>query len=85
MGTESPSEASGEAVDGHVSISAPRGLRFAVEATATLLGALAMFWLQGCADAKAFELDPRIFCAVTAGHFALDAAASARSGLARSD
>ena len=38
-----------------------------VGATGALLGALAMFWLQGHADANAFGKHPRIYCTSAGG------------------
>ena len=38
-----------------------------VGATVALLGALAMFWLQGHADAKAFGKYPRVYCTSAGG------------------
>ena len=43
-----------------------------IGATGALLGALAVFWLQGRADAKAFGQYPRIFCSYAGGQIITD-------------
>lgn len=40
-----------------------------IGATGALIGALAVFWLQGRADAKAFGQYPRIYCLSAGGEF----------------
>lgn len=40
-----------------------------IGATGALIGALAVFWLQGRADAKAFGQYPRIYCLSAGGRF----------------
>ena len=42
----------------------------AIGAAGALLGALAVFWLQGRADAKAFGQYPSIYCRTAGGEFA---------------
>ena len=41
-----------------------------IGAAGALIGALAVFWLQGRADAKAFGQHPRIYCLSAGGSFA---------------
>ena len=41
-----------------------------IGAAGALIGALAVFWLQGRADAKAFGQHPRIYCLSAGGEFA---------------
>ena len=41
-----------------------------IGATGALIGALAVFWLQGRADAKAFGQYPSIYCRTAGGEFA---------------
>ena len=45
----------------------------AIGAAGALLGALAVFWLQGRADAKAFGQHPRIYCTTAGGQVVTNA------------
>lgn len=52
-----------------------------VGATGALLGALAVFWLQGRADARAFGKYPRVYCTAAGGQVATNSDGSRFCGI----
>lgn len=52
-----------------------------VGATGALLGALAVFWLQGRADARAFGNYPRVYCTAAGGQIATNSDGSRFCGI----